>query len=144
MRVSNEKLDELQAKILEHIEKLRLVHGVRAGILSLATGLGKTIACAKHVDAIITKEFREKNQDIKEFKLLFLVHSTDILLDALDKFQRHFCNKARANCFEETAFARWYNDSKDNRNNRNWNFLFSTFQSFISRGQDLTEFDYIL
>lgn len=72
--------DKVQKTAVESIERFRKAGG-KAGVLVMATGMGKTLTMCKHVAKVLT-EMRVKQENLGEFRFLFLVHRSAILSDA--------------------------------------------------------------
>lgn len=72
--------DKVQERAVESIEKFREAGG-KAGVLVMATGMGKTLTMCKHVVTLLRKK-RSTAEDLTQFRFLFLVHRSAILGDA--------------------------------------------------------------
>ncbi|KAG2385466.1 hypothetical protein C9374_003281 [Naegleria lovaniensis] len=84
------KASEFQNAILDHCDKVREHTGHKTGLVVLATGLGKTILVILDIERELS---RIKQNDLKKFKMLFLVHSKVIRDTSFSKFKMQFTSE---------------------------------------------------
>lgn len=101
------------------MERKRIQAGHKIGLLVMATGVGKTIVSALDIE----RELRQANEKNESMRVLFLVHTEAIKLNALSKFKRHF-----SETFPDSAFLN-HNSSKALPSLKNVVFVFALFQS---------------
>jgi len=129
------KASEFQRVVLDHCDKVRKVVDHKTGLMVLATGLGKTILAILDIE----REFKSlSKEDLKSFKLLFLVHSRVIRDATFNKFISQFSSNDPEEDnhwdFDESSF---FNVCENEIKNKNIDhklkkakFVFCLFQSF--------------
>lgn len=83
------KAIEFQNAILDHCDKVREYTGHKYGLVVLATGLGKTILVILDIERELSR-IKQYENDLKKFKVLFMVHSKVIRDTTFNKFKMQF------------------------------------------------------
>ncbi|KAL0246165.1 hypothetical protein GEMRC1_007379 [Eukaryota sp. GEM-RC1] len=132
----------LQSVILNHLSTVRSLTSHSTGLLVLATALGKTIITILDLEQQLLSspfstltcypmiEWEPCMYFTKQFKCLFLVHSTVIQESAFAKFKRHF--KQKYTCLNNSHFKFFSSESPDfsESESNSTLFVFCLWQSF--------------
>lgn len=133
------KASEFQSVVLDHCDKVRTQLSHKIGLVVLATGMGKTILVILDIERELRRKIEKSGKEsLKNFKVLFLVHSKVIRDATFNKFKTQFMFSSQKDLDSEWEFLEsdFLNVSEnenqstlDNKVKRA-KFIFCLFQSF--------------